>query len=177
MGCKKDIRKDLFLISTILMLVFAIITPSMSMAADDTINVTFDPSGSVSLDVSPQELNFSTVNADSNEESGTTFTIWNNGTIAMKTECEANTTTDEENLSCDGDGTPGYDNFSLRFTSTTMDGDDAYISNSSSSRTTLDNSLGASASDTFKISIYLGYLNDDYGWQTTTVNFTGSAAG
>jgi hypothetical protein len=177
MGCIRDVKRDIFLIITVLMLIFAIITPSITMAADDTIHVTFDPSGSVTLDVSPQELNFSTVNANSNEESSTTFTIWNNGTISMKTECETNTTTDEGNLSCDGDGTPGYDNFSLRFTSTTMDGNNEYISNSSASKTTLDNSLAAAGSDTFKITIYLGYLNDDFGWQTTTVNFTGSAAG
>ena len=177
MGCSRDKIEKLLLAGIVVMLVLAVATPQITMAADDTILVTFDPSGSVSLDVAPEFLNFSTVTANSNEESGTTFTIWNNGTIAMKTDCETNYSTDEGDLDCYGDGTPGYNNFSLRFTSTTMDGNNAYISNTSASRTNLDLSLLATGSETFKISIYLGYLYDDYGWQTTLVNFTGSASG
>ncbi len=173
MGCNKEKTKEIiiaFLIVTIFLSTFML---PISIAADDTIHVTFDPTGSVSLDVSPQTLNFSTVTANGNEESGTTFTLYNNGTIAMQTDCDTNATTDEGDLTLDADGSPTEDTYSLRFTSTTMDGDDAYITDAG---VTLDNSLSASGSDTFKITIYLGPISTDHGWQTTTVNFTGTAA-
>ena len=55
-----------------------------------------------------------------------------------------------------------------------MDGNNAYISNNSASPTTLDNSLTASGSDTFKITIHVGTISANHSSQTTTLNFTGS---
>ena len=174
MGCNRKKTKKFIVAFLVIITLIATITPPIIMAADDTIHVTFDPSGSVSLDVSPQNLNFSTVSADGNEESSTTFTLYNNGSIAMKTDCDTNATTDEGDLTLDDDGSPTEDYFSLQFTSAAaLDGNNNYIP---SAGTTLDNSLAASGSETFKITIYLGPISTDHGWQTTTVNFTGTAA-
>ena len=152
----------------------AIFFSPVSFAADDTIHITFDPSGSVSLDVAPYYLNFSTVSASGSEESSTTFTLYNNGSIAMSTACDTNTTTDTGNLTLDSNGSPAEDNFSLQFTTApNLDGNTAYIS---SSGMTLDNSLAGSGSETFKITIHLGSISTDFSWQTTTINFTGTAA-
>ena len=176
MGCTKDKIKRLVLISLVVTMIVSAITPPI-MAADDTIHVTFDPEGDVSLEVSPTNCNFSTVDANTSEEIGFDFTLYNNGTIPMQTDCETNVTTDEGDLECDGNGGNTADDFfCLQFTDTTMDGDDSFISNSSGAQTTLDNSLLAGGSDTFRITIHLSNLSANHSWQTTTINFTGSVA-
>jgi len=120
LGCNRKKTKKLLVAFLVIIAFIGTITPPVIMAADDTIHVTFDPSGSVSLDVSPQNY------------------------------------------------------FSLQFTSAAaLDGNNDYIP---SAGTTLDNSLASSGSETFKITIHLGPISTDHGWQTTTINFTGTAA-
>lgn len=165
-----------FLISLIVMLVITAIAPPAIVAdTSDTIHVTFDPTGEVNISITPPTLNFSTVTANSNKESTASFTLWNNGTIYMNTTCNTNLSTDEGNLTLDPDGTPETDYYSLQFTNTAFEGNDEYIP--SASTVILNQSLAPSGSGTFYVTIHLGYINDDYGWQTTTINFTASAAG
>lgn len=150
------------------------LSPVIIAATEDEITVTFDPDGQIDLDISPGILNFGSVQAENSEESIQTITLYNNGTLAMQTTCETNVTTEVGNMECDGDGTPGLDFFSFQLTSTSMDGNNAYISNNTGSPTTLDNSMNPSGSDTFKITIYIGSLSANHTTQTTTVNFTGT---
>ena len=170
MGCeKKKMGKLLVTILIITLVITAIISPGI-MALEDTITVTFNPTGGVTLDVAPEVFNFSTVTSNANEETADSFILYNNGTMDMQTTCNTNSST--LNLTLDADGTPASDNFSLRFTSATnFEGDDAYIPTASS--VTLNNSLAPDASDSFKITIYLGVITVDHPWQNTTVNFTG----
>lgn len=177
MGCNRNKTKKLSVIILGIIAVIAILTPPISMAAtEDTIHVTFNPEGAIDLGVSPNTLNFSTVSAETSEESSTTFTLYNNGSIAMKTYCESNTTTDEGDLTLDDDGSPAEDYFSLQFTTASnLDGNTEYIPYLPS-QVTLDNSLSAEDSETFKITIHLGAISTNHSWQTTTVNFTGTAA-
>ena len=177
MGCSREQIRSLLIINTILMLFLSAFTSPVVMAATtDYVVVTFDPDGTIDIDVHPATCAYGTTDANGNEESASTFTLYNNGTVDMTTTAHQNLTTDSSDLECDGDGTPGTDFYSIRFTSTTMDGNNAYISNSSGSPTTLDNSLAPQDTDTFKLTIYVGYINDNYGAQTTRVNFSGAVA-
>ena len=170
MGCeKKKMGKLLVTIFIITLVMTAIISPVI-IAVEDTIIVTFDPTGSVTLDVAPELFDFSTVTSNSNEESSGSFTLYNNGTVYMKTTCNTNSST--QNLTLDADGTPGDDYFSLQFTSAAnFEGNNAYITTASSM--TLNNTLAPSGSDTFKLTIHLGVITVDHPEQNTTVNFTG----
>ena len=91
----------------------------------------------------------------------------------MQTVAESNSSTDGGTLSLDEDGSPGLDSFSLRFTDTTMDGNNQYIPHAST--VTLDASLNPGSSDTFKVSIYLGQISANHSWQKTQINLTGSS--
>lgn len=170
MGCeKKKMGKLLATIFIVTLVITAIISPVI-IAVEDTIIVTFNPTGSVTLDVAPELFDFDTVASNGNEESANSFTLYNNGTMNMQTTCDTNSST--LNLTLDADGTPGEDYFSLQFTSASnFEGNNAYITTASSM--TLNNTLAPSGSDTFKLTIHLGVISVDHPEQNTTVNFTG----
>jgi len=92
--------------------------------ASDTLSVTFDPTGSVDGNVTPEVCNFSTVAMESSEETTFDFTLYNNGSIPMLAVGQQNQSTDEGDMTCAGGGGPGNDEYSLRITDTTASGDD-----------------------------------------------------
>jgi hypothetical protein len=175
MGCKMKLEKY-FLIGLVIMLVITAIMPPQLVLADESVTITFDPTGSVIGDVSPNSFDFAGVTMGGNEDSGD-FTLWNNGTVQMDTDVETNATTAD--MECDGDGVGGSlaeNFFALQFTSTSFDGNNAYISNSSASRTSLEAALpGGGTSGTFKLRIYIDSASADHAAQSTWVNFTFTA--
>jgi hypothetical protein len=173
MGCNKEKIKKLLLSSFVTILIFLAIATPVVIGENSTINVTFDPQGSVTLDVTPATLNFSTVDANGNEESSSAFTLYNNGTISMNTTADTNSTTDTKELTLDEDGSPIEDYFSLQFTDcASFEGDDAYITDAGM---TLNKTLTpATQSGTFKVTIHLGDISANHSWQATTINFTGA---
>jgi hypothetical protein len=171
---KEKVKKLLLCSFIFVMLVIAATTPVV-IGADKNILVTFNPEGSVTLDVWPLTLAFGNINANTVTNSSSSFTLYNNGTTRMETKCETNTSTDSSDMICDADGAGlDPDDFSLRFTHCdNFEGNMSYISTTALA-TTLNNSLDASGSDTFKIEITLVDITADHAAQTTMVNFTGS---
>ncbi len=176
MGCKMKLEKY-FLIGLVMMLVITAFMPQhivLGDGASDELQISFDPTGSVDGNVSPEVCNFSTVAMSSNEETAFDFTLYNNGSIPMLATGQQNQSTDEGDMDCDGDGDPGEDFYSLRITDTALSGNNNYINDVAAE--TLELSLAGESSDTFKLTIYLGTCSADHDWQTTQVNWTFTAA-
>lgn len=173
-GKAKQIKKTLgiFLVTTMLI---AAITPLVYAAHSDTIVVTFDPSGDIDLEVWPATANFTAVTFDTGvnwpTEGGTdtSYTLYNNGSQAADIYIFSNTTTDSADMSLeDVPGNIGTDEYCLNVT-----GSDAQqITGSNVSWSGVLN--GGEATRTFGINLLLGDGTADFGWQTTTINITGT---
>jgi len=61
----------------------------------------------VNIDVSPKTYNFTTIQTGAYKiTTGSTFTLYNNGTVPMDTQFKTNATTDSTDLNLDEDGNP-----------------------------------------------------------------------
>jgi hypothetical protein len=183
MGCRKerynlsygsDIKKILFawLVS---LLWLSMLTPVV-LADTTDIHVTFNPEGTVDIDVSPKTYDFGSVFAGGyNNSSGMGalyFTLYNNGSVTMDTQIWSNITTDSDALTLDGNGAPGQDAYSF-FT----DGLDADNWIPSSASTEHDSALAASGTKDFDINLTMGSpLTSNFPQQRTMINLTGSVA-
>ena len=175
MGCNGNKIQRFFLIGLVLMLVITAFMPQQIVLADESITVTFNPTGSVIGDVSPNIIDYGGVTMGGSEASSS-LTLWNNGTVQMDTDVETNKTTAD--MECDGDGVGGSlaeDFFALQFTNTALDGNNLYISNTSASQTQLDTGLAGGNSDTFEVTIHIDSASAEHATQTTWINFTFSA--
>ena len=91
MGCAKKLEiKKIFLIELIaIMLMLAITSPTIvevGKAITDTITVTFNPEGNLTIDVSPNSWNAGSLYTDQSANTTTTyFTAYNNGTVTWAT--------------------------------------------------------------------------------------------
>jgi hypothetical protein len=175
MGCKMKIEK-LFLIGFVIMLVTGAFMPQYIVMGDtltDTMTVTFDPTGAVDGNVSPPSCAFGSVTFETESESSTQFTLYNNGTVSMKCVARQNQTT--LNMTCDGDGGVLLtNNYAINITSGTVSGNDLYVNDVAD--TTLETSLAGSDTETFKLTLHLGDGTTNHPQQTTRINFTFSAA-
>jgi len=84
MGCIEGISRILKICLVLCMLVLAFVSPPdiMKVSAGNTVTVTFDPDGNVSLDVWPATYDFGTIYANSSKATtGTYFTLANNGSV------------------------------------------------------------------------------------------------
>ena len=185
MGCKKikrtifyrkagKIKKTLgiFIVTTMLI---AAITPLVYAANEhsDDITVTFDPSGNIELDISPETANFSAVTFETSvnwpTEGGTdtSYTLYNNGSVAADVFIKGNHSTDSGDM--DLQGTPGSittDEYCLNFTGSNAQ-------QITSTNTSWTESFDADTTITFGINLQLDDGSSDFGWQTTTINITG----
>ena len=151
------------------LLVTTFLLPAVMGATSDSISITFNPSGNIDLDISPQSADVGVVGAGSSAGTAANyFTLYNNGTVGMDTQIEANSTTDSGNLTLDGDGSPGLDYFSLYVTGNCPN---QYIS---STPANWKQDLAPGGSETFGITVYLGQISMDYGQEKVTINVTGS---
>ena len=166
----KKIKKILLSSFVTVLLFLAIVTPVV-IGADDTVVITFDPTGTVALATKPTSIDFSTVSAGGSEESVGDITLYNNGTVSMTTSIDTNGSVDSGNLTLDEDGTPGEDFFSLQITSSSCSEGNAWFTDT---LTTYNDTLGPDSSTTFKITIHLGDISANWGQETTLLNFTGT---
>jgi len=84
MGCIEGISRILKICLVLCMLVLAFVSPPdiMKVSAGNTVTVTFNPDGNVSLNVWPATYDFATIYANSSKATTATyFTIQNNGTV------------------------------------------------------------------------------------------------
>ena len=182
MGCRKsksilksgsDIKKIMFA-WLVLMLWLSVLTPIV-LADTTDIHVTFNPEGTVDIDVSPKTYDFGNVNAGGyNNSSGMGalyFTLYNNGTVTMDTQIFSNVTTDSDELALDV-AAPGQNED--RFRTHNLD-TDAYIP--SAIGADFDSALAASGTKDFDINLTMGSsLTENFAQQRTMINLTGTVA-
>ncbi len=151
------------------------ITPVVLGAHQDYITVTFNPSGDIDIDVNLSTANFSTVTFSSSGNwptegnTDTSYTLYNNGTVAANVYIFSNATTDNDNMTLENTGSPGADEYCLNVTGSNA----TQITNTNASWI---NGLAGSGTITFGINLELGTGSSDYGWQTTRINVTGVIA-
>jgi hypothetical protein len=165
------LMKRNFSIIVILLVVFIINSPVIMAASEDTVVITFDPNGDIDIDISLASYAFGGVNANSwRNTTGGTFTLYNNGTVAMDTQIKTNVTTDEGNLSLDPDGNPSTDKFSIETNGFDYDG---FIPTTYS--TTFDEALAPNDLKNFDLHLCLGVnLTYNFSSQTITIYFQGT---
>ena len=171
-----EIRKILLIclvMSLVLLAPFAPTTITVFAATSDTITITFDPQGNISIDVDPGTYNFTQVWAYQNDSTTEHyFTMWNNGTTdGMLTEVRA--TTSPAGLSNDNNSVPdGDDEYALNVTQGTVEytlwvPEHTYV--------TLDTDLDRSGTETFGLNLYLSNITTNLTWQTLVLTLRGSS--
>ena len=154
---------------------FSPISITVLAGTTDTITITFDPQGNISLDVSPEVWNLSILWSYSNESTGGTyFTLWNNGTVDnMQTDIQI--TTSPADLYLDYNATPSADNYyGLNLTGGTASGINHWVQEGATIQ--LDSDINSGGSDTFGFTLYLSNITANHTWQTLVVTLTGSQA-
>lgn len=173
-----EIKKILMICLILSMLVLTSITPvsiTVRAATTDTITITFDPQGNISIDSSPVEYNFSTFWSYSNESTGINdFTVWNNGTVDnMQTDIQI--TASPASLTIDEDSAPvSDDNYALYLIGGTASGVNAWVKESTTIQ--LDSDLDRAGTKTFGFTLYLSNITANHTWQEMTLTLTGSQA-
>jgi len=171
MGCKKKNKlsssnniKKIVLAVLVSMMWIACFTPIV-FSDEDTVTISFDPTGAVNVEVYPITMNFSTVAAGHWETGSVNYlTIRNNGSIRIDTQVKVCHT---KNLIVDSDGTPATDYFSL-YTSGLSN--DAYVPYAYGAYQSQD--LNPGTPDTFTLNIGLGNISANHSWQNAYVNFS-----
>jgi hypothetical protein len=170
MGCKMEIKKvNVLLVTTMILAAF---TPLVMAATEDDLLITFDPDGDIDIDVNLSFYNFTKVptNAWTNTTGGT-FTLYNNGTVAMDTRIKTNATTDETDMSLNATGTaPEQDEYAIKITGLDFE---RYLE--SAYNLEFDQQLLPADSKTFDVCLRIGVnLSANHTYQTTTISFEGS---
>ncbi len=168
---KRKVSKKIVLTFLVSAMVITATTPLVMAAIEDNVHITFDPDGSIDIDVSPASYDFgSAVAGIWTNSSGSYFTLYNNGTVPMDTQIKSNATTDETTMNLSTAGNPGLDEYSFN-----TDGlsNDMWVPNSYGTES--DTSLNPSASQSFEICLLLGTsLSANHTTQHTTIYFQGS---
>ena len=175
-----EFRKVYAILASVLIFA-AFITPMVLAATTDELRITFDPDGDIDIDIDMEDYNITAMigpvlaNQWTNT-TGSTFTIYNNGTVAMDTQFQSNTSTDSADMALNATGTaPVQDEYAINITG---------LSNGFPQDTYLhvdygvefDQSLApAGGTATFDICLLLGpSLSANHTWQATQINVTGT---
>jgi hypothetical protein len=170
-------KKNTKLITVIIFLIMILVTfspyPSTVYAAlTDTITVTFDPEGNVSIEVSPSTYDFGTIYTDSSESTTATyFTIWNNGTIDnMFTDIRI--TSGTTNFTIDDDSEPASDdNYAVKVLQGSVD-HNPWIAEST--YRDLDDDIDRVGSDNFGITLYISNITSEFSEDGFTITLQGA---
>ncbi len=164
--------KNKLAISLVVAMLIAAISPIV-FADADPITVTFNPTGTVAIDVYNETATFGSVVFSSannwpteGSQDDTSYTVYNNGTIGADVYIFSNTTTDSDQMTLDIDGNDiPVDGYSLDIVGSNA----KQITNVND--TWIDN-LAASDTVTFGINLDLGAGSQDWTSQTTRINIT-----
>ena len=170
MGCKMELKKINVLLVTAM--IFAAFTPLVMAATTDDLIITFDPDGDIDIDVNISAYNFTKVQANSwTNTTGGTFTLYNNGSVAMDTRIKTNASTDEGDMDLNESGVaPQQDEYAIY-----IEGLDLEQYLNSSYLQYFDTVLLPQDSKTFDVCLRIGInLSANHSWQTTTISFEGS---
>lgn len=164
----KDVKKVIISFFISLLVVIAL-TPAALAGTTDQVTITFDPAGFISIDVSPNALDFGTIIIGGSKTHASALTVYNNGTSNMNTYVTSSNATD---MVCDNDGSPAANYFSVRAVNGSCDLCDGYITFGG---VQLDSSIANSGgSEDLYVEIILGAGTSDHGAQTMYLNFSGS---
>lgn len=156
-------------------MLFASFTPmSKIVSADDTVDIYFQITGNMTIEVSPASWNFSTVYANSSVSTADNqFTIWNNGTVdnlTIDAIISANVLGD---LNCSESGPPTLtDSYALQGLTGTVDSTPWY---KNSSYSIIDNDLVKGVPEYFGLTLYAGNISTNTSWETLTITYRASA--
>jgi len=167
-------KKKIILVGLISAMLVSALTPIVMAVTEEGITITFDPSGNIDIDVSPNSYDFGTAGAnDWTNSTGSAFTLYNNGSTSMDTQIKTNATTDSGEMTLDPDGTAiPADNYSLN-----TSGLDANAWITTAYGADVDSALEALGSKGFDLCLLLADISQDWTQQTTTVYFQGSISG
>ena len=171
MGCRKE-KINKFLLAGVLVTMLGVaISPLVMAATEDTLIVTFNPSGAVDIAIAPATYDFGSLTGGANQATtGDYITIWNNGTVFMDVQAKSNAST--LNLTLDTDGSPSLDFFSINFNEANSTG---YCT--AAYGTEFWTNVGPSGDTrSFDFTLYLGSISTDHPEQNTTITFQGSIA-
>lgn len=143
-------------------------------ATTDTIVVTFDPSGNISIEVYPPTYDFGSMYAVSNESTTADyFTIWNNGTTDnMVTDIRI--TGSPAAFTIDPDSIPiGNDNYALRVLQGSVS---AAPWVTEAGYTEIDSDIDLTGSDDFGLNLYISNITADHAQQTLTITLQGATS-
>ena len=168
---KRRVSKKIVLTFLVSAMVIASTTPLVMAAIEDNVHITFDPDGSIDIDVSPASYDFgSAVAGIWTNSSASYFTLYNNGTVPMDTQIKSNVSTDETTMTLNTAGNPGLDEYSFN---TSGLSNDMWVPNSYG--TASDTSLNPGNSQGFDICLLLGTsLSANHTTQNTTIYFQGT---
>jgi hypothetical protein len=146
-------------------------TPIVMAATEDSVKVTFDPDGSIDIDVTPTSYSFGSSQANAwTNSSASYFTLYNNGSVAMDTQIRTNATTEETDMTLNITGSPGQDEYSFN---TSGLSNDMWFPSSYGLES--DTSLNPGSSKGFDICLLIGTsLSANHTTQNTTIYFQGS---
>ncbi len=150
----------------------AAFTPLVLAASEDSVIITFDPNGDIDIDISLATYAFGSVNVNQwANTTGGTFTLYNNGTVAMDTQIKTNASTDSAQMSLNASGVaPQQDEYAIY-----IDGLDVENYLTTAYSLEFDQGLLPADSKTFDMCLLIGVnLSANFTTQTTTVYFQGS---
>ncbi|MCX6665862.1 MAG: hypothetical protein NT038_07395 [Euryarchaeota archaeon] len=178
MGCKKkvivdwaDDTKNILMVFLVMSMWISTLTP-LVLADETSISITFDPNGTVDIDVTPRSSAFGAILIGSwVNTTGSTFTLYNNGTVAMNTQIKSNATTDSTQLTLDTNGNPGADAYSLYTSGLDTNG---YITAVYGGD--FDTAIAAGGNKGFDLCLNMGSsLSSNFTLQTTTIYLQGTS--
>ncbi len=152
-------------------------TPLVLAATEDNVIITFDPDGDIDINVDIVAYNFSSFVANTwSNTTGSTFTLYNNGTVSMDTSIKTNDSTDTGVMDLNtSSAAPGNDEYAIYITG--LDNFNQYVNNTYALYGFYDTALVPDDSEQFDICLLLGTnLSANHSWQMTTIYFQGTQA-
>ncbi len=174
-----DAKKILIICLVIFTMVFATFAPISKIVlagTTDTVTLTFDPMGNVSIDIQPYSYAFGSVWANASKQTNNNyFTIWNNGSIDNCV-VDAQVTTDALGLNnaVGATGTQTDDTYSLRIRRGTVT-NSTYISEHYWAQVSSALDRGAAGSQNFGFRLTISNITSNITSQTVVVTFRGTA--
>ena len=162
-------------IGLLVIMLFALLTPipMTKVFADttDTLTATFDPKGNISIEIGPQTYNFGEIWALGwRNTTGTTFTIFNNGSVAMDT--DFNVSQNATNFTLDNTGACGSDDEYAIYTSG-LDSD-GWLDTAALGGATFDQNLVSDGSKSFDLHLHIGDITENFDEDTFVISAQGS---
>ena len=168
MGCDREKVIKLILIGTIVVSLVTGATPVVmrTKAVNDTVSVTFTPSGNLSVSVTPTTWDAETLYADqSNETSGNHFTADNDGTVTWATAYIQAANSPDMTLV---DSSPANNEFAMQ-----AQGGDLLSFTGLFTNQTLETNVAYDSNVQFDLKVIMGPgFTDDWGQQTCVVTIT-----